>query len=128
MISAAARLATSEYLLLTTFRADGRPVPLPVWVVPLGDDEIGVWTVDGSGKVRRIRAQPQVTVAECDRVGTPLGPSAVDGRARVLDAAGTARVQAALQAKYDLDAAQLDATLQRIGPGRLAVGLAVTVS
>jgi PPOX class probable F420-dependent enzyme len=125
MASTAARLARSEFLLLTTYRKDGRPVPTTVWVVPL-DDEIGVWTVDGSAKVRRIRAQPRVTLSECDRVGTPLGPAPVEGRARILDSVGTARVRAALQTKYNLAGPQLDRMLQQLGPGRQAVGLAVT--
>lgn len=128
MITPAARLAASEFLLLTTYRRDGRPVPTAVFVVPL-DDGLGVWTVDGSAKVRRIRADARVTVAECDRVGTPLVSDSFEGRARVLDTVeGTQRVRAAIEHKYDLTADHLDSMLQRIGAGGRAVGLAINVA
>ncbi|GAA1880393.1 PPOX class F420-dependent oxidoreductase [Pseudonocardia ailaonensis] len=92
-------LAGEQYLLLTTFRKDGTPVPTAVWVAPTDDGRIGVWTVADSGKVKRIRRSPQVEVAVCDRRGKPLGP-AVAGTAEILDAAGTERVRRAVARKY----------------------------
>lgn len=127
MTNAAERLSASDFLLLTTFRRDGSPVPTAVYVVSL-DDGLGVWTVDGSAKVRRIHRDPRVTLAECDRLGTPHGPQAVEGKAQVLGASGTDRVRAGLLCKYDLTEEQLVAILQRMGPGRRDIGLFITVA
>ncbi|WP_300013942.1 PPOX class F420-dependent oxidoreductase [Pseudonocardia sp.] len=93
-------LADAQFVLLTTFRRDGTGVPTPVWVVPV-DGALGVWTPASSGKIKRIRRSSAVTLAECDRRGTPLGP-AVPGTATVLDAAGTRRVRDAVRRKYGL--------------------------
>lgn len=120
------RLGASEFLLLTTFRRDGSAVPTAVWVAPI-DGGLGVWTVDGSAKVRRIMGDASVTLAECDRIGTPQGP-ATDARAHVLDAAGTDRVRSAIRHKYGLTEAELLGMLERIGPGRSDVGLEITMT
>jgi uncharacterized protein len=98
MASAAERLGASRYVLLTTFRMDGTPVPTPLWVVRDGD-ELAVWTVSTSGKVKRIRRNAAVTVAECDFRGNPRG-EAVPGTARILDDAATERVRSLLRKKY----------------------------
>ena len=55
------RLAAEKYVLLTTFRKDGRAVPTPVWAVRDGD-ALAVWTVSDAGKVKRIRRDGRVTV------------------------------------------------------------------
>ncbi|MEU6182867.1 PPOX class F420-dependent oxidoreductase [Streptomyces coeruleorubidus] len=59
------RLAACRYVLLTTFRRDGRAVPTPVWVMRDGDC-LAVWSVADAGKVKRIRNSGRVTVAPCD--------------------------------------------------------------
>jgi uncharacterized protein len=119
-------LADAQFVLLTTFRKDGRAVPTAVWVAPVPDG-LGVWTPAGSGKVKRIRRDGTVTLAECDRRGNPTGPS-VDGKARVLDAEGTARVRAAVRQKYGLLGKALT-TISRLRRGAAgAVGIAITVS
>ncbi|MFF8837598.1 PPOX class F420-dependent oxidoreductase [Streptomyces sp. NPDC015130] len=66
------RLAASRYVLLTTFRRDGRAVPTPVWVMRDGDC-LAVWSAADAGKVKRIRNSGRVTVAPCDWRGTPKG-------------------------------------------------------
>ncbi|GAB3669676.1 PPOX class F420-dependent oxidoreductase [Actinocorallia lasiicapitis] len=66
------RLARGKYLLVTTFRKDGRAVPTPVWVIRDGD-ALGVWTVADSGKVKRIRNNPEVRIGPCDLRGNPTG-------------------------------------------------------
>ncbi len=116
-------LADEQFVLLTTFRRDGRAVPTPVWVVPL-DGGLGIWTPGSSGKVKRIRRSGAVTLAPCDRRGTPLG-DAVPGTARLLDEAGTRRVRAAVRTKYGLLGRVLTTVerLRRRSPG--PVGIAV---
>jgi len=95
-------LAASKYVLLMTYRKDGRPVATPVWAVPY-DDGLAVWTAVSSGKVKRVRRTSEVTVASCDFRGGSVGP-AVAGSAEVLDAAGTDRVRKELKRKYGVSA------------------------
>lgn len=114
------RLAASTYVSLTTFRRDGTPVPTPVWIVRDGDALLVV-TGPESGKVRRIRANPAVTLAPCDVRGRVKG-DAVPGRATVLDAAGSERTTRLVRRRYGL----LGWLFSRGDPsGR--VGLAITL-
>ncbi|MEV0425088.1 PPOX class F420-dependent oxidoreductase [Micromonospora sp. NPDC049836] len=92
------RLAAEKYVLLTTFRKDGRAVPTPVWAVRDGN-ALAVWTVSDSGKVKRIRRDGRVTVAPCDVRGRPHGEP-VPGHAAVSDVAGTRRIRGLLKQKY----------------------------
>lgn len=80
------RLGAAQYLLLTTFRRDGTPVPTPVWVARDGA-ELVVFTAPNAGKVKRIRRDGAVRVGPCTMRGRPMGGD-VPGRARVLDRAG----------------------------------------
>ncbi len=75
-------LGRASYVLLTTFRKTGAPVPTPVWAVRSGD-ELLVWTNPTAGKVKRIRNSGRVEVAPCTMRGKPLGRS-IDAVARLL--------------------------------------------
>jgi hypothetical protein len=94
------QLSTEKYALLTTFRRDGRAVPTPLWVMPDGAG-LAFWTVQDSGKVKRIRNGGRVTVAACDMRGNPAGDP-IQGTARIGDAADLERVGRALGRKYGL--------------------------
>ena len=94
------RLAAEKYVLLTTFRKDGRAVPTPVWAVRDGDT-LAVWTVTDSGKVKRVRRSGEVTVAPCDMRGNPHGEP-VGGHAVLGDAADHQRVKGLMAGKYGL--------------------------
>jgi uncharacterized protein len=100
MTSEVERLGRVSYLLVTTFRRDGTPVPTPVWVGRDGDELI-VWTQTTAGKVKRVRKNPEVEVAECDFRGRPRG-APVRGTARILDADGTEHGRRVLKKKYGL--------------------------
>jgi len=93
-------LASSPYAMVTTFRKDGRAVGTPVWIVPY-QNGLAIWTVTTFAKVKRVRRDPRVTVATCDLRGNNVGP-AVAGTAKILDAAGTEAVRAALRRKYGI--------------------------
>ena len=95
-----ARLAAGKYLLVTTYRRDGRTVPTPVWVVPDGD-ALGAWTAAGSGKVKRIRNCADVLVGPCDVRGNPTGEQ-VPGRAEILGPRETERYRSLVARKYGL--------------------------
>ncbi|HEY3753788.1 MAG TPA: PPOX class F420-dependent oxidoreductase [Pseudonocardiaceae bacterium] len=94
------RLAEAKYVLLTTFRKDGRAVPTPVWVARDGD-ELVVYTAPDAGKVKRIRRDGAVRVGPCDVRGKPKGDD-VPGHARVLDDAGVRRTLSLIMKKYGL--------------------------
>ena len=66
------RLAASAYLLLTTYRKDGRAVPPAVWASTDGT-RLYVWTQADAGKVKRVRNRGHVQVAPCDARGALQG-------------------------------------------------------
>lgn len=120
-----AALAAAEYVLLTTFRKDGRPVPTPVWAARDGDALVA-WTVRESGKVKRIHRDATVTVGACDVRGRPRGEP-VAATARVLGAAETERVRGLLVDKYGIKGrlVMLGSNLRRGKSG--TVGLAIAL-
>lgn len=92
------RLAAGKYVLVTTFKRDGTPVPTPVWVARDGEELI-VWTARKTGKVKRIRNNGGVEVAACDFRGRPSGPS-VKGEARLLDGELADRARKLIKRKF----------------------------
>jgi hypothetical protein len=56
-------ITRGKHMLLTTFRRNGVGVSTPVWIVPVSDSRIGMWTAAGTGKYKRLRNNPQVTGA-----------------------------------------------------------------
>ncbi|HEY3507180.1 MAG TPA: PPOX class F420-dependent oxidoreductase [Actinocatenispora sp.] len=93
-------LGHSQYVLVTTYRRDGTPVPTPVWCAPDGDALV-IWTPGDAGKVKRLRNDPRADLAPCTVRGVPTGP-AVAARAEVLDDAGSDRVRELLRREYGL--------------------------
>ena len=61
-----------EFLSLETFRKNGIGVKTPVWFAQEGDT-LFIWTVGDSGKIKRIRNNPQVKIAPCKRFGKVTG-------------------------------------------------------
>jgi PPOX class probable F420-dependent enzyme len=100
-----------RYLSLTSYKRDGTAVATPVWFVAQ-EGRLWVQTDLRSGKVKRIRRNPVVSVALCNGLGRAKGES-VTCRAEVADAAGTARIQQLVRQKYRWD-------LLIIGPFRWA--------
>ncbi|WP_329789735.1 PPOX class F420-dependent oxidoreductase [Lentzea sp. DG1S-22] len=93
-------LGEGKYLLLTTFRKNGTPVPTPVWVVPGESDEvIYAWSAVDTGKVKRIRRSGDVEVGPCDVRGNPKGPS-IKAHASLLDDTGSDDVRSRISKKY----------------------------
>jgi hypothetical protein len=106
-------IAKSRYILLTTFRRDGSPVGTPVWVAPL-QDELVVITLADAWKVRRLRANPAVSVQPCDVRGkVDPGAPTYSGTGRVSETPGeVAAVRNAMNRKYAL--ARVGNTLELI--------------
>ena len=91
-------LAGQQYMSLTTFRKTGQAVATPVWFAEAAG-KLYVTTNKKSGKVRRLRNNPAVTVAPSTAGGQELGPTA-RARARVLAPAEAAPGKQALLRKY----------------------------
>jgi PPOX class probable F420-dependent enzyme len=98
-MTALEQLGSEKYVLLTTFRRDGRAVATPLWVVPDGAG-LAFWTVAGSGKIKRIRNSGRVTVAACDMRGNPIGGETIEATARIGDHADRIRVGNGIKKKY----------------------------
>ncbi|MFC0108713.1 PPOX class F420-dependent oxidoreductase [Kibdelosporangium aridum] len=95
-----ARLADASYVLVTTFRKDGRKVPTAVWCARDGEELI-FWTRSDAGKVKRLRRNQNVEIAECDVRGKQKSEP-IPGVARQLDAAETDRIRKVMARKYGL--------------------------
>jgi uncharacterized protein len=92
------QFAQQKYLNLETYRKTGIPVATPVWFA----EELGtfyIYSLAHSGKVKRIRNNPKVSIVPCDARGHPMGEW-VTAQARILDAHGTARGHQLLNQKY----------------------------
>ena len=99
-MSVADEIVRSRYVSLTTYRKDGTPVATPVWHVPQGA-ELWIVTEADSGKVKRIRNNPQVRVQPCSiRGAVAPGAPSVPGSARLLDGDGTAQARELLARRY----------------------------
>ncbi len=100
----AAALGAEKYLALTTYRRSGEGVSTPVWVVPVSDGRVGFWTADGTGKTKRIRATPRVTVQASDARGRVKPASTpVEGTAELVHSGPLfEEVQGKVRAKYGI--------------------------
>jgi len=95
-------ISDEKCISLTTFRRSGEGVPSPVWVEAVSDGRIGFWTSMGTGKTKRIKNDPHVTVQACDMRGRLKdGSSAVSGTAELIQGGPLFdEVQRKVKAKY----------------------------
>jgi uncharacterized protein len=61
-----------RFLSLETFRKTGIGVKTPIWFEQEGDS-LFLWTPANSGKLKRIRNNPRVNIAPCNRFGEVTG-------------------------------------------------------
>lgn len=125
-------ITEAKYVSLTTHRETGEGVATPVWIVDLGGDAVGVVTDPSSGKVRRVRSDPTVTMIPCDvRGGVSDGADTVSGTAIVVsDGPQFDAIRTAVRAKYGLTARAIDLAHQariRLGRGTERVGIVVSL-
>jgi PPOX class probable F420-dependent enzyme len=103
-----------KHCLVVTFRRSGEAVPTPVWV-GFADGRLYFRSEKRAGKIKRIRTNPRVVVAPCDNRGKPLGEP-VEGRARVVPAAGEERAEAAIQSNFGLGRRIYEGVAMNLGP------------
>lgn len=96
-------IADEKYVLITTFRKNGDAVASPVWIVALADGTAGFTTDEVSGKIKRMRNNPKVTLQPCSVKGTPKeGTVVVEATAEVLLGAAAEPTRDAIKSKYSL--------------------------
>ena len=124
MASETDRLAAERYVVLTTFRKDGRAVPTPIWVAGDGG-ELMLWSERKAGKVKRIRNSGRVEVQACDVRGKKTHGAVASGQARLLDLSESERVRRAITRKYGIVGRVTMFFSKLRGPADRTVGIAV---
>jgi uncharacterized protein len=97
----AVRTVRGKYLNITSYKRSGTAVATPVWFVEQ-DGRLLVETDAASGKVKRIRHNPAVLVAECSASGRLRGGQ-LSAVAELLPQTEVARVHRLILAKYRAD-------------------------
>jgi PPOX class probable F420-dependent enzyme len=98
--AAFAPLIRQRNALLTTYRRDSTPKGTPVHIAVEGDRAY-FRTWDATWKLRRLRRNPNGTVAPSTARGAPLGP-AIAVRARILNGEEATHAAHALGRKYPI--------------------------
>lgn len=108
MSDAIAQFAKTKYISLETLRKTGAGVRTPVWFAedpaspsPQGVTTFYVYTLQDSGKVKRIRNEPNVRIAPSNMAGDVRG-SWVDAHARICAGDEVGKGQSLLIQKYGL--------------------------
>ena len=101
-----------EFVLLTTFRKDGRGVPTTVWFAH-ADGKLYITTQSTTGKIKRVRNNAHVLLAPCDRIGKQILGKEIEARARELPRDEHQRAYDALAAKYGEMFASITSQVER---------------
>jgi len=102
-----ATFAGRKYLNLETYKRSGDAVRTPVWfaAVPMPGNApsrtLYIYTLENTGKTKRIRNNPRVRVAPCDARGNLKGEW-VEARARLLSGSDADRADQLIKQKYFL--------------------------
>ena len=99
--AAVAPVFRGRYLCITSYKRDGQGVATPVWFVQR-DGRLLVETDAASGKVKRIRRNPQVLVAVCNAGGRLRGEQ-VPAVAQILPGSEIGAVERLIADKYRFD-------------------------
>jgi len=101
-----ALLTGHQYMSLETFKRTGQGIRTPIWfaadsAAPLDSPsaKLYIYTIDDTGKVKRIRNSDKVRVAPCDSRGKLLGEWA-DARAAIVTGDEAALGMRLLNKKY----------------------------
>ncbi|MGC7099888.1 PPOX class F420-dependent oxidoreductase [Amycolatopsis lurida] len=125
MASELERLAAEKYVVVTTFRKNGTPVPTPVWIARR-DGELVLWSERAAGKVKRLRNDPRVAVQASDFGGKKTHGDKVSGQARLLDEDETEQVRGAIAREYGI-VGRVTMFFSRLRGRQRTVGIAITL-
>jgi uncharacterized protein len=119
-------ISDEKYISSTTYRKTGSPVATPTWIVPLDGDRVGFWTSSRSGKYKRLRNNPKITVQPSDGRGRVKdGTTAVDGSVHLVTSGPDFdAIQSKVRAKYGamVHMAKMFNTLGHLGKGKFPYG------
>ncbi|MBN6041699.1 PPOX class F420-dependent oxidoreductase [Amycolatopsis sp. 195334CR] len=125
MASELERLAAEKYVVVTTFRKNGTPVPTPVWIAR-HDGELVLWSERTAGKVKRLRNDPRVAVQASDFGGKKTHGDKVSGKARLLDDDETEQVRSAIARTYGI-VGRVTMFFSRLRGRQRTIGIAITL-
>ena len=92
-------LQPHEFIVLTTYRRDGRAVPTTVWFA-YDQGKIYITTGTNAGKMKRIRNNGHVEMTPSDRTGNLLGEPQIAGHAHEHTPEERTHAHAVLAQKY----------------------------
>lgn len=95
-------ISDEKYVVSTTYRKSGAAVPTPTWICTLDGSRVGFWTSSASGKYKRLRNNPRITLQPSDGRGRLKdGSPSVEGTAElVTSGADFDAIQSRIRAKY----------------------------
>ena len=93
-------ILAAQYVALTTYRRDGRPVATPVWAAER-HGRLYIFSNPAAGKMKRLRNSPRVAIAPCTWSGRRTGVE-IPATARILAEAELPVMWGSLIKKYGL--------------------------
>ena len=95
-------IGDEKYVRTTTYRKSGAVVSTPTWIVNLEGGRVGFWTSSASGKYKRLRNSPRITLQPSDGRGkVKEGTTPLEGTANLTTSgADFEAVQSKVRAKY----------------------------
>src|SRR5271166_359153 len=95
-------ISDEKYVASTTYRKSGTGVTTATWIVPLDAGRVGFWTSSRSGKYKRLRNSPRITLQPANARGrVKQGAPPVEGTAELATSGPDFdAIQAKVRAKY----------------------------
>jgi uncharacterized protein len=95
-------ITDEKYVSTTTYRKSGTPVATATWIVDLDGGRVGFWTSSKSGKYKRLRNSPKITLQPSDGRGkVKPGTAPMEGTAELTTTGPQFdAVQSKVRAKY----------------------------
>jgi uncharacterized protein len=95
-------ISDEKFVASTTYRRSGAAVPTQTWICALDGSRVGFWTSSASGKYKRLRGNPRITLQPADARGrVKSGSQSVEGTAElVTSGADFDAIQSRIRAKY----------------------------
>ena len=121
-------LEGQRFMRLTTFRRSGEAVPTTVWFAPV-DRRLYVFTSANSGKAKRIRNNPRVTLTPGNFRGKPKTQVNIEAEARIMGRDEEEMPNRAIDRKYSWQCRLFNRILElpRDPPERVFLELSTTV-
>ena len=95
-------ISAEKTVATTTYRKSGAAVTTATWIVALDGARIGFWTSSASGKYKRLRNNPRITLQPSDSRGrVKAGSQSTEGTAELVrTGADFDAIQRGIRAKY----------------------------